>query len=86
MDVLGDVNRFVSDAIGAVSNVVNAPVKAVESVANVSNTVSSIRKYWYVPIIIGGVIVGYTLIKKSPAGMAGAIARASMDSLLTEYE
>lgn len=43
----------------------------------VSDGVNLIRKYWYVPVIIGGVIVGYRLVKNAnPAQLSASAIRA----------
>lgn len=52
------------------SNVVSGTVKGVgDFFGGVSNTINgainAVKKYWYVPIIIGGVIVGYKLLNAS---------------------
>lgn len=47
-----------------------AVYKTVEDVARLG--LGFLTKYWYIPVIIGGVIVGYLLIRKNPAANAAA--------------
>lgn len=53
-----------------VSNVVSGTVKGVGDffggVANtVNGAINAVKKYWYVPVIIGGVVIGYKLLNTS---------------------
>lgn len=42
-----------------------------------SDTLNTVRKYWYVPVIIGGVIIGYKLVKRAnPAALSASAIRA----------
>lgn len=56
----------------------NGITKTVEDVAK--SAYDTLTKYWYIPVIIGGVIVAYLVLRKSPAAnvaeIVGAIAAA----------
>lgn len=48
--------------------------KTVEEVAR--NGYNFLTKYWYIPVLVGGVIVGYLLIRKNPAANVADIMAA----------
>lgn len=48
--------------------------KTVEDVAR--NGYNLVTKYWYIPVIVGGLLVGYLLIRKNPAANVGEVLAA----------
>lgn len=76
-DPVGNVEK-VKGAGEAISNVSNEVYQAVSGVFGAAaNGINLLVKYWYVPVIVGGVIVGYRLIKKSnPAAISADVIKA----------
>lgn len=60
-----DSSKGVTENIsGGVQDGINSAVKAVQDVAG--GTFSTLKKYWYVPVIIGGMFIGYKLLTGNP--------------------
>lgn len=55
---------FGGNLIDGKSNPAAEVVKGVTGAVN--DSLSVVKKYWYVPVIVGGVIIGYKLIKGGP--------------------
>lgn len=66
-------SKFLEPAVNTAVDTANNIGNTVSNVGNtVSNGVNTIKRYWYVPVIIGGVLVGYKLLNsaKNTSGVA----------------
>ena len=72
-----DDSKGVTDNIvGGVKDGVDSAVKAVQDVAR--GPLDALKKYWYVPVIIGGVIIGYKLLTKPNPQLMAALSKIRM--------
>lgn len=61
-----------------VGNIVQGTAKVAGDIfGGLADFVNILKKYWYVPVIVGGVIVGYRLIKNNnPQALTASAIRA----------
>lgn len=80
---VGGASDAWNNVTSGVRNAVTVPVAAFEGLRKSSNFLALLKKYWFIPAIVGGVIVGYTILEKSPAAM---IPKAAAAALMSQYE
>lgn len=71
-----EVKQSWEDTSNAVSQTVKGVGDFFGGVANtVNGAINAVKKYWYVPVIVGGVIIGYKLLNTSQTSkMIAALA------------
>lgn len=69
-----DSSKGVTENIsGGVKDGIDTVVKTVEDVAG--GAFSTLKKYWYVPVIVGGVIIGYRLLTRPNPALIAALSK-----------
>jgi len=58
---------------GGLSDNANAAAKTIQNVAG--NVLNPLKKYWYVPVIVGGVIIGYKLLTRPNPAVLAALSK-----------
>lgn len=72
-----DSSKGVADnVVGGVQDGINSVSQTVKGLAG--DVFGTLRKYWYVPVIVGGVIIGYKLIKQPNPQLIAALSKIRM--------
>ena len=70
-----ETKENISKGVGDVLQ--NTAKIAGDVVGGITDSLNILKKYWYVPVIIGGVIVGYRLIRNNnPQALTASAIRA----------